>query len=391
MINVGIDSISFYTSHYYLDLKTLAEAHGQPADKYVNSIGQYKMAIPAPDEDIVTMAANAAKRVLQHIDPQEIELLLFATESGIDQSKAAGFYLHQLLGLPSRCRIVELKQACYSATCALHMAMPMLRENPKKKILLIATDIARYDLGTAAEASQGCGAVAMLLSANPRLLTIDPESGFYAEDAMDFWRPNYRREAFVEGKLSCDLYLKALRESWQQYQALSKRNFNDHAGFCYHIPVPRLAEKAHQRLAKLAGLGLLSNEHVNEQMHAALHYSRETGNCYTASVYASLCSLLDNSTQNFSNQRIGIYSYGSGCIGEYFSGVVQPGYQLMLDKNHHQQHLNNRTELSHAEYKAFFTYAYPTDESICVLPKNKTGHYRLARIENHKRYYECAA
>src|SRR5258708_3764938 len=138
MPEVGIDAIGFYSSQYYLDLKTLAKQRGVDADKYYIGLGQHKMAVAPPDEDIVTMAANAASRVLAHTRIEDIDHLLFATESGLDFSKASGIYVHHLLGLAPRCRVIELKQACYSATAAIQLALPMLRENPEKKILVIA-------------------------------------------------------------------------------------------------------------------------------------------------------------------------------------------------------------------------------------------------------------
>ena len=162
--SVGIDAIRFYTSHYYLDLKTLAESRSVDVDKFYVGLGQHKMAVVAPDEDVVTMAADAGLRVLEAVpDINEIEMLLFATESSIDQSKAAGLFVHQLLGLPSRCRVIELKQACYSATAGLQLAFHFLRCHPDKKVWLIASDVARYGLKSVGESSQGGGAVAMEL------------------------------------------------------------------------------------------------------------------------------------------------------------------------------------------------------------------------------------
>ena len=108
MINVGIDTLAFYTPHYALDLSVLAKARGVDPDKYTVGLGQKTMAVIPPGEDIVTMAANAAHQALSDINRDEIEMLLFATETGIDQSKSAGIYVHALLKLPIRCRIVEL-------------------------------------------------------------------------------------------------------------------------------------------------------------------------------------------------------------------------------------------------------------------------------------------
>jgi hydroxymethylglutaryl-CoA synthase len=388
VVKVGIEALGFYSSHYALDLGLLAAARGIDPDKFFVGLGQQKMAVSPPDEDIVTMAANASTRALRGIDPAAIEMLLFATESGIDYSKAAGIYVHDLLGLPERCRVIELKQACYSGTLAIQLALPFLRQHPDKKVLMIASDIARYGLKMPGESSQGCGAVAMLLSANPRILALDPEYGVVTENVMDFWRPNYADAAMVEGKYSSKLYLTMLEKCWQQYTALSGRGFADHTYFCYHTPVPRLVEKAHQHLAKLSTCGKLSDPEIQDQTGKSLAYNRLIGNSYTASLYISLVALLDLCEEDLVGERLGFYSYGSGCVAEYFSGVVQPGYRGVLDSAYHQALLANRMELDYAAYERFYLFKYPEDGSYCKIPKHETGQFRLAGIKDHKRLYE---
>lgn len=388
MIKVGIDTLAFYTSRYALDLATLAQARGIDPDKFHVGLGQWTMSVPPPGEDIVTMAASAAHQALKEIDLNDIEMLLFATESGTDQSKAAGIYVHALLGLPARCRVVELKQACYAGTAALQLTLPFLRENPDKKVLVIASDIARYGLNTPGESSQGCGAVAMVLSAHPRVLAFDTEYGVVTENVMDFWRPNYMHEALVEGKYSSKLYLTMLEKCWEQYRALSGRSFIDHAYYCYHTPVPRLVEKAHQSLLKLNGYDHLPSEIVDNQINHALEYGRKIGNSYTASLYVGLASLFDNVREDLSGKRIGFYSYGSGCVAEYFSGMVQPGYRNMLHTAFHTDMLASRVKLNYAEYEALYRFQYAEDGSEQDIPVYFSGGYRLTKIKDHKRIYE---
>ncbi len=390
MIKVGIDTLAIYTSRYALDLATLAEARGIDPDKFYSGLGQHMMSVPPPGEDIVTMAANAALKALANVDVNDIEMLLFATESSIDQSKAAGIYIHGLLGLPPRCRIVELKQACYSGTAGLQLALPYLRENPNKKVLLIASDIARYGLATPGESSQGCGAVAMVLSAYPRLLALEPEYGVVTENVMDFWRPNYSHEAVVDGKYSSKLYLVMLEKSWEQYRSLSGRSFADHAYFCYHTPVPRLVEKAHQHLLKVNEVTRLPEEITAKQIQSALEYGRRLGNSYSAALYISLASLFDRAKEDLTGKRIGFYSYGSGCVAEYFSGVVQSGYRDVLQTKYHADLLANRTLLSYDEYETFYRFHYAEDGSEQVVPEYQTGAFRLAKMQQHKRVYESA-
>lgn len=386
-MNVGLEAISFYIPKYYIDLKTIAAQRQEDAAKYYVGIGQEKMAVPPPDEDVVTMAANAAAQALAGKDTSAIRTLLFATESGIDQSKAAGIYVHHLLGLSPHCRVVEMKQACYSATAGLQLALPLLALNPQHKVLIIASDIARYGLGTAGEPTQGAGAVAMLLSSRPDVLSFDAESGLYSEDVMDFWRPNYLDEALVDGKYSIKIYLKALAEAWKEYQNLSGRTFEDFYRFCYHLPFTRMADKAHHYLGKLVRGHDLSDQEVQTHLEDGLRYGRIVGNVYTASLYLGLASQLDHA-QDLAGKRLGLFSYGSGCVAEFFSGQVAGDYRRHLHTDVHQQQLQDREEVDYETYRHFYSFRHPVDGSESLTPMFKTGRFRFRGLQQHKRLYE---
>ena len=381
MLPVGIDALRFYVPSFSIRLADLAKARNIDPQKYHIGLGQETMAILPPDEDIVTMGANAA-RFLTETDKNKISLLLFATESSIDQSKAAGLYVHRLLELPSTCRVVEIKQACYSATCALQLAVSYLRDRPDEKVLLIASDNARYGLHTPGEPTQGCGAAAILLSANPRLVTVDPEQGIYAEDTMDFWRPNYMSEALVDGKYSTKVYIHTLIETWKEYAQRSQRTFADHARFCYHLPFTRMAIKAHERLAKYVGASLSEN-----LISSGLTFAKQTGNAYTAALYIGLTSLLENDTEDLSEQRVGLFSYGSGSVGEFFSAKIQKNYSIYTNKDFHTKILSSREYLSCEEYEKFFSYQLPVDGSNHLTPSCSSHGFRLLGIDGHKRLY----
>jgi len=145
-VKVGIAALSFFVPESYLGLETLAERHGIHPDKFKVGLGQKKIALTGFDEDVVTLAAEAARPILDAEGVEGIDTLLFATETGIDQSKSAGIYVHRLLNLPPNCRTVELKQACYSATAGLQMACAYVTRQPEKKVLVVASDVSRYDL-----------------------------------------------------------------------------------------------------------------------------------------------------------------------------------------------------------------------------------------------------
>jgi len=390
-MNAGIDRISFYTSRYCLDLKDLAEARGVDWNKYSIGIGQEVMGIPPPDEDIVTMAASAAKPIIDEVGVEGIDLVLFATESSIDQSKSAGLFLHSLLGLQSRCRLVELKQACYSGTIALRMAALAVAASPKSKALVLTSDIARYELGSPGEPTQGCGAVAMLVTADPSLLSLDPEYGVHAEDVMDFWRPNYRDEALVDGKYSTRIYLNSVSQSWNQYAEITGRTLDDFARCCYHIPFTNMAAKAHDRLLKNAGIIEGRKEIIESKVRESLAYNRITGNTYSASLYEGLTCLFDTASEPLDDKRIGLFSYGSGSVGEFFSGVVTPGYRDSLYTAKHKSVLETRTMVSVQQYEDIFNLNIPTDGWDYRFGEYQTGSFRLAGMHAHKRMYEAVS
>jgi len=387
-MKIGIESINFYTSNYFLDLKHLAEDRDVPVSKFYHGIGQEKMAAPPPDEDVITLAANAAYKATSSVDKEKIDTVIFATESGIDQSKSGGIYVHQMLQLGKNCRVIEVKQACYSASAGIQLSIPYLMLHPDRKVLIVASDIARYGIGSAGEPTQGAGAVAMVLSAQPNIVAFDTETGIFTEDVMDFWRPNYTDEAFVDGKFSIKMYIKALMESWDQYSDRSGRGFADFYRFCYHLPFSRMGEKAHLHLAKHAGKQELNNDFIMSQINDSLVYNKIIGNTYAASIYIGLISLLENSSEDLTDKRIGFFSYGSGCVGEYFSGQVLPGYKKYLEDGTRAKFLNNRTELSYEKYKEFYSYTIPDDGGDHRTPKNETGLFRFAGISAHKRLYQ---
>jgi len=385
-MKVGIDLLHFATADYYLGLDAFATEKNLDVDKFYIGIGQEKMSIAPPDEDVVTLAAKAAAPILEQINPSDITAVLFATETGVDQSKSAGVFLHGLLGLSNRCRVVEFKHACYAGAAALQMATAMIRANPNEKILVIAADIAKYEIDTSAEATQGCGAVAMLITESPRIIEIEAGSGYFTDDVMDFWRPNHRTTALVDGKYSTKVYLNSLKQTWEHFTEQTGKTFEDIDYFCYHIPFTKMADKAHQTLTRKVG-AKLTPEEFEAQTRPCQRYNRIIGNSYSASLFISFISLLDHLDDNIDNKRISFFSYGSGCVAEFFTGVMQPGYQSVLMTQRQQQQIAQRTALTYDEYLAFYAQADPLEENI-ELPQTNRGTYRFVGIEEYKRIYQ---
>lgn len=382
MIPTGIDKIAFYAPRNTLDLAVLAERDGIDPQKFYSGIGQKRFTLPSHDEDIVTMAANAARLILDDDDKAHIDTVLLATETGIDHSKAAAVYVHQLLGLNPACRAVELKQACYSATAGLIMACAHVARYPHKKVLLIASDIAHYDLHTPGEATQGAAAVAMIISAHPRIAVLEGESGCHTADIMDFWRPNHRHTPIVDGKLSARSYIEAAIAACDDYLARGGLPFADFAQYCYHLPFTKMASKTHTRLCR--------HHHIPEdaeKLERGLHYSRVIGNSYTASLYLSLCSVLDH-RDDMGGQTVAMMSYGSGCVAEYFALRIQEGYRAHLQTAAHQAQLEHCRDLTLTEYEHLWHRPDLVDiANLTVTADDDAPRYRLLGIEQNERRY----
>ncbi|RRG09616.1 MAG: hydroxymethylglutaryl-CoA synthase [Lactobacillus sp.] len=351
-MKIGIDKIGFYTTPLYLDLTELAQARGVDPNKYLIGIGQEKQAVIPPTQDIVTMGANAADRILTDEDRKQISTIIVATESGIDNSKAAAIYVKELLQLDPFVRAVEVKEACYSGTAALQFARGLISLNPDEKVLIIAADIARYGLETSGEVTQGGGAIAMMISAEPRVLAIEGPSVPYSEDVMDFWRPLYASEALVDGKYSTSVYIDFFQKTWERYQTLTDQTLSDMAAMIFHLPFTKMGKKALDAI-----LGDQNDPHsvlMRTQLAASQALSRQVGNLYTGSLYLALLSLLTRSHNLQSGDRIGLFSYGSGAQGEFFTGILQADFKEMVRQADVEKLIMARKQVSVPEYERLF-------------------------------------
>ena len=397
---IGIDDIELATSHHVVRLDDFAEANGTDPAKFHLGLGQDEFSFPAPDEDVVTMAAAAAAPIIARSGTEGIRTLLFATESGIDQSKAAGMAVHSLLDLPSQMRVVEVKEACYSATAALQAAVGIITRSPGQRVLVIASDVARYELDTPGEPTQGAGAVAMLVSANPKLLEIEPVSGLNSADVDDFWRPNDSTTAIVDGALSVTAYLDALTGAWTDLAAQGGPEMAEIDRVLYHQPFTKMAKKAQVHLAGLTGEdldteivagtpgGSASTRPRDTGLATSTLYNRRLGNSYTASLYAGLCSLLDHDA-DLAGKRIGLFSYGSGSVGEFFTARVVPGYEQQSRRQAVTEALDARVPLSIDAYRALHAAELSSAEDAST-PKVTAGPFRFAGVKGRARLYERA-
>ncbi len=408
---VGIEAMAVAVPRRYLAIEDLAVARGVEPAKYTVGLGAREMAVADPGEDTVALAATAAARLLRayHIDTSKIGMLIVGTETGVDHSKPVASYVQGLLGLPRRMRTFDTQHACYGGTAAVMAASDWIASGSAGggTALVICSDIARYGLQTAGEPTQGGGAVAMLISDQPEVLELDRGmSGVFSADVHDFWRPIGRREALVDGHYSIQCYLDALAGAYRMWRerAMGREIVRwgaslpseQLARIAYHVPFCKMARKAHAHLRKSeiedqAGGALDAAALAREEKLGATSYRDQTapslmlasriGNTYTGSLYLGIASLLHAQGAELAGQRIGLFSYGSGCSSEFFSGVVGARAAEVMAQARLDAILDQRVRIDVREYEQIMSRPY--DAPVSEGP----GAFRFAGFEDNRRRY----
>ena len=385
-MKIGIDKIGFATSNYVLKLNDLAAARATDPEKLSKGLLLKELSIAPLTEDIITLGATAADPILTSEDKEKIDMVIVATESSIDQSKAAAVFIHGLLAIQPFARSFEIKEACYGATAALDYAKLHIEKYPDSKVLVIASDIAKYGINTPGEPTQGAGAIAMLISKDPRILIFNEDNVAQTRDVMDFWRPNYSTTPYVNGLYSTQQYLDCLKTTWDEYQKRHKLSLKDFAAYCFHLPYPKLALKGLNKIMDKS-LPQEQQDQLKENFEKSILYSQKVGNIYTGSLFLGLLSLLENSDKLKAGDKIALFSYGSGAVAEIFSASLVPGYEKQLSRTRLED-LDQRQALSVEEYEhIFFAEAELDAEGNASFSGYEEQSFALAEIAEHQRKY----
>lgn len=362
-MSVGIEAMNAYVGQAVLNSRTLFENRGLDLDRFDNLM-MLEKSVCLPCEDPVTYGVNAAKPLIDSLSSQDsnrIELLITSTESGLDFGKSLSTYIHHYLGLNRRCRLFEIKQACYGGTAALQMAANFIASNasPAAKALVVATDVLRGIDGTFesmayAEPAAGVGSVAMLISAQPDIMELDfGANGFHSYEVMDTCRPEVGVET-GDADLSLLSYLDCLEAAYSAYtDRVGEIDLLETFHFlAFHTPFAGMVKGAHRNLLRKHNTTQADIIHADfeKRVIPSLNYCMRVGNIFGGTLYLALCSLIDNATIS-SPKRVGLYSYGSGCASEFYSGVISPKSQSKLAQMEINKALIQRYPLSWEEYE----------------------------------------
>ena len=420
----GMDDIAIYIPRLYIDAEDFAKARGLDPIKLQKGLGISQMAIVDSNQDPAILAANACLKIMQKnkLSPEDIGRLYVSTESSFDESKAMNSYVIGMLeqvygqGAFEHCGGIETKFACVSGSYALYDNTNWIRagEAEGKYALVVVSDIAKYDIGSSGEMTQGAGAVVMLLNDEPRLLAFDPRvTATSIKDEYDFYRPFGKETPIVHGQYSNMLYMIQVRKALEAYKkkiistGLVKlepgETILDHMDYInMHLPYSNMGKKALAYLVRhewrqlprwkriLTEIGLdepipkdprgtiesvlgdeefMTKDHeftklftktaeyqevYESKLASSLIASSMIGNLYTASLYLGFRSSLEYEFQKgieLEGKRVGFGSYGSGSSAMVFSGVIQPGFKEVVKNMNLENELGDRRRLTLEEYE----------------------------------------
>lgn len=439
MTKFGVDAASFYVPSLYLEIKDLAEKRGIEPAKLEKGLGLHKMALPDVHEDAATFAAEALLKLIQdyNLNPKEISRVYLGTESALDAAKPTATYAVQMVEeflteefgerVFKHCDVVDMTFACIGAVDALHNALDFVRANPAKKAVVIASDYAKYELASSGEYTQGGGAVALLVSANPKLIEIDNNWGVATESVFDFFKPRrhfskddfptapenfpdkievFTDEPVFDGQYSNQCYQDRIREAYEHYkdQTFTVRPYEDWRYLVFHLPYAFHGKRVFTEIYSLENhldysdaekqKAIAKSEDyiifINEKIEKTQRASSEIGNMYTASIFMALLSALQtsfNENEELTEREIGFLAYGSGSKAKVFVGKVSLEWKSVVEKWNLFEELKTRKQIDFETYEKL--HRKQLDSSV---DENYKG-FGLTRIEKESpvlkgaRYY----
>ena len=450
-MKIGIDAIAFDVAKIHLPIKTLANARNIDPEKLEKGLGLLKMTLPDTHQDTVVFGANALTKLIleNQINLSEIARIYVGTESAIDSSKPIASFLVNLIeekfgeNTLSECDVVDFTFACIGGVDAMQNCIDFVTLNPTKKAIVVTSDIAKYDLNSTGEYTQGAGAVALLIASNPRIIAFENHWATSTKGVFDFFKPYrtlskseitgnnnndswfdnleaeieiHKDQPVFEGQYSNQCYMDRTRNAYFSFKKIkntSETIYNSWESIVMHLPYAFQGRRMLSEIYALDAENSVISENdtaidyqnklkeisktdeykafVVQKLQPAELASSLIGNLYTGSIFMGLLSTLAHfydTNKDVSGKKFGFLAYGSGSKSKVFEGTIQPDWKLALAKVKLFETLENSAEIGFDTYEKL----HKKEQKISIQsPKNE---WILDRIESEiphligARYYK---
>jgi hydroxymethylglutaryl-CoA synthase len=260
-------------------------------------------------------------------------------------------------------------------------------------------------LGLKEEFVMGGVGTAAIVGEDPKIIELETDrKGTWTTDVYDTFRPSAKHEV-GNNEVSLYSYLDALEGSYQHFVSQNEEPVDFDVDFrfsIYHTPFPGMAFQAHRTLCNLARRRSKAEviESFQQKVLPTLRYARRVGSTYGASNFAGIAGLIKSTDDLKSGDRISLFSYGSGAIGEFYSARLGPEARKRIDTMRIDEALDARREVSVEEYEAIEKMREDNIEKPDVSPDfgilddfyrthyEGAGYLVLKGTENFYRTYE---
>jgi hydroxymethylglutaryl-CoA synthase len=263
--------------------------------------------VPGADEDVVTMAIEAARTALDRAGAglDAIGAIWVGTESKPYAVKPSATIVAEALGITPHVVAADMEFACKAGSEAMQAAVAFVGSSMVEAALAIGMDTAQSKPGDALEYTAGCGGAAFLFAAAADALAVVEASVSHVTDTPDFFRRETAHYPEHGGRFTGEpSYFRHTLAASRRLLAEVGSEAKDFAHAVFHQPVPKFVEKA------AAELGF-----TRQQIRTGLVAPR-MGNAYAGSSLLGLAAVLDVARPG---DRIFFCSYGSGAGSDAFS------------------------------------------------------------------------
>lgn len=342
-MEVGIVSYGAYVPRYRITPEEIGRVWGVNGKAMGKGLFINQKSVPSPDEDVVTIATEAARGMMARVpevNPEDIGCVYVGSESHPYAVKPTSTIVAEAIGATPAMTAADLEFACKAGTAGIQMCMGLVGSGMVKYGVAIGADTSQGAPGDALEYSASAGGAAYLIGSEDLIAVINKTLSF-TTDTPDFWRREGQEYPSHGGRFTGEpAYFRHITSAARMMMEAQGTTPDDYDYAVFHQPNGKFPT----RVAVQLGF-------TNEQITQGL-LTPEIGNTYSGAVPLGLASVLDVAKPG---DRIFVTSYGSGAGSDAFDITVTDrisSYKREKAKTLAQV-MENTVQLDYAKYALY--------------------------------------
>jgi hydroxymethylglutaryl-CoA synthase len=336
---IGIVGYGVYVPRYRIEPKVIGAVWGQDGTAIGQNLGIKSKSVPGVDEDVATMATEAARNALKrcNIEPSQIGAIYVGSESHPYAVKPTATIVAAAIEASANITAADYEFACKAGTAAIQTCMGLVKSDMVKYGLAIGADTSQGAPGDPLEYSASAGSAAFIIGGDDIVAEINNTCS-YTTDTPDFWRREGQMYPSHGGRFTGEpAYFKHIVSCANRLFEIAQSKSQDYKYAVFHQPNGKFPLK----VAKKLGF-------TKEQITTGL-LTPEIGNTYSASVLIGLAAILDVAQPG---DRIFVVAYGSGAGADGFDITVTENIKKVSNP-----HLSVRALINSTVFIDYATYA----------------------------------